>query len=91
MKDKQIFETLLADKKRFICSRPTLRGTERYCVYTPAMTPIVIVTKSEMSKMYDLFIQKGKRYYLSLQAVRSLHGNNAYKIIYKQSKKQTNA
>lgn len=91
MKDKQIFEMLLADRKRFICSRPTLKGAERYCVFTPTMTPLQIVTKAEMSTLYNILTQKGKRYYLSVQAVRSLHGNNAYKKIYKNSKNETHA
>lgn len=77
----KVYDALLKDK-HFICRRNSPKGTERYCVYSNAMQPIVIISRIEMRYLDEILVEKNKRWYLSRKAVRSLHGNNILRRIY---------
>lgn len=85
MRINQAFELLLADNKRFITSRNSPTGTERYCIYSPNMIPLMVISKAEMKKIYPVLIKREKKWYISRKSIRSLHGNSFFKKTYKKT------
>lgn len=79
---------LLLKNKHFIASRPSPNGAERYCVYSPNMSPLMMLSKAEKKTMNDILIKKGERWVVSRSLIRSLHGSNRLKKAYKSYKKQ---
>jgi hypothetical protein len=80
-KISKLFDQLLKDK-HFICRRNSPKGIERYCVYSNAMQPLIIISRIEMRYLGGILVEKNKKWYLSRKAIRSLHGNNILRRIY---------
>lgn len=79
---------LLLKRNHFICKRVSPRGTERYCIYSDTMQPLVIISKSEMNSVSHILTEKDKKWSLSRRYIRALHGNDILKKIYLQKIKK---
>lgn len=77
----KLYDLLLQDK-HFICRRNSPKGTERYCLYSNAMQPLMIISRIEMRNIDEILVEKDKKWYISRKNIRALHGNSNFKRIY---------
>lgn len=84
-KDKDLVWLLLQDK-HYLMKTINARGKEVYKILENKQVPVQYFTQANVNKIKDVLKSDSKkRMTLNLSAVRSLHGKNYVKMLYKKN------